>query len=64
MKYFFTKTAQQSLELLDVNLQKRIISKIHFFCNSTNPLIYAKNLTNLYAKFRFRIGDYRVFFDI
>jgi mRNA interferase RelE/StbE len=66
MKYrtYYTPNAKSHLDKLEYGLRKRIVAKIRFFRKSTNPLNYAKKLKNSSDLYRFRIGDYRVIFDI
>ena len=62
--YQLTSYAKKQLKRLPVNIQRRIIIKIKFFCQ-INPLIYADKLSNFeLGEFRFRIGNYRVIFDL
>ena len=61
----FTPKGANDLEKLPKDLQKRIIKKIQFFSNTTNPLLFSKPLVNLPpATHRFRVGDYRVAFYV
>jgi mRNA interferase RelE/StbE len=61
----FTDQAVNDLEKLPKDIQKRIIKKLEFFASSTNPLQLASILTNFeLGSYRFRIGDYRVIFDM
>lgn len=63
--YGWTNHARQQLKKLDPDLQRVIIKKLKYFLASPNPLTFAKRLKNLDAgQYRFRIGDYRVTFDV
>ena len=63
--YQFTKTSLKRFKKLPKDIQIRIIKKIGFFLSQPDPLIYAEVLTNSrIGKYRFRIGDYRVVFDL
>lgn len=63
-RYQFTSQSFRQLEKLPKKTQKRIINKLDFFCKK-NPLLYADKLTDLsIGSFRFRIGDWRVIFDL
>lgn len=64
MKFILTNNASHDLFSLDYNLQKRIISKVKFFCDQDNPMYFAKALNNCNWRFRFRIWDYRVIFTL
>ncbi|MBI2450854.1 MAG: type II toxin-antitoxin system RelE/ParE family toxin [Parcubacteria group bacterium] len=65
MKVFYTPKAAQQLEKLSRAIQKRIVIKMRFYARQENPIKFAKHLINrLEGNFRFRIGDYRVIFDI
>lgn len=65
MKYEFTNSGAKDLERLPLEIQKRIFKKLDYFTSSKNPLIFAENLINFeIGQYRFRIGDYRVIFDI
>jgi len=47
------------------SVQKRIAVKMRFYVSQKNPLKFARRLINpTEGMFRFRIGDYRVIFDI
>lgn len=63
--YQFTKTSFKRLEKLPKDIQIRILSKLDYFCQQDDPLTFAEPLTksNL-GEYRFRIGDYRVAFDL
>ncbi len=53
------------LEKLDRQTAHRIIEKLDFYLSTGNPLAYAKRLKNRdIGHYRFRIGDYRVIFDV
>ena len=50
---------------LPTDVQKRIAKKMRFYGSVQNPLKHAKKLTFYeLGDFRFRIGDYRVIFDV
>ncbi len=62
-KVLFTDRSKKDLKDLEFEVQKRIIEKLREF--SVNPYQYSKKLLNwTIGNFRFRIGDYRVAFDI
>jgi len=65
MEYRFTVSAIRDIKKLPKFIQKRIITKLDFFCKQENPLLFAKPLTDhRTGNFRFRIGEYRVIFDV
>lgn len=65
MIYRFKPTSFKELKKLPPNIQKRIINKLEFFLTSAEPITYADRLINSeLGQYRFRIGDYRVIFDI
>jgi mRNA interferase RelE/StbE len=60
----FSDKAARELKKLDKQVQKRIIEKLIHYANTEN-LAEAKKLTNpLLGEWRYRIGDYRVIFDL
>ena len=63
--YQFTKTSLRRFKKLPKDIQIRIIRKLDFFCLQENPLDFAEPLTRSdLGQHRFRIGDYRVAFDL
>lgn len=63
--YEFTSGARKDIKKLSPDLAQRIIKKLDYFISTTNPLDYADRLTNFeIGSYRFRIGDYRVIFDV
>ena len=67
MKYklFYTLKAKKDLLSLDKKIASKILDKLDFFINSEEPLKYAKKLVNKpTGAYRFRVGVYRVIFDI
>lgn len=63
--YQFTKTSLRHFRKLPKDIQIRIIEKLDYFCSQEDPLSFAETLTksNL-GSYRFRIGNYRVAFDV
>jgi len=62
-KVLITERAIKDIEKLDAKTKKRIGEKLKFY--SKEPLKYASKLiNNILGTYRFRIGDYRVIFDI
>ncbi len=67
MKYIieFSKRADTQFEKLERSVKKRIVNKLEWFVKTGKPLKYAKKLTNPKIEiYRFRIGNYRVLFDM
>lgn len=65
MKIFYTHRGAEELKSLPKPVQKRIVSKMRFYASQENPLTFAKRLVDVReGQFRFRIGDYRVIFDV
>ena len=65
MRYqvIYTHRAERDLDKLDNILRKRIGEKILKMAD--NPFLYAERLSEpQIGSYRFRIGDYRVIFDI
>jgi mRNA interferase RelE/StbE len=65
MKIFYAHKAAKQLRDLPRLIQKRIIQKMRFYAKHDNPLKFAEHLTDYKeGEFRFRIGDYRIIFDV
>ena len=65
MQINYTKSAIIDLQSLPRDIQKRIAQKMKFYENATNSLRFAEHLTDHKdADFRFRIGEYRIKFDV
>lgn len=61
----FKSSADRRFSKLPKDIQIKIIQKLEFFLSQEDPLVYAEFLTNpRIGTFRFRIGDYRVVFDL
>lgn len=57
--------AAKSLKKLPREVSLRISHKLDFWCESNFPLVFAENLHDFdLGSYRFRIGDYRVTFDV
>jgi len=61
----FRPQAEKDLKKLPANIQLQIIRKLKYFLSAADPLDFASRLkdTDL-GSYRFRIGDYRVIFDV
>ena len=59
----YTKTAVGDIRKLDTIAKKRIKKKLEEY--ATNPLLHAKKLVNsAIGSYRWRVGNYRIVFDI
>ena len=63
MNVYYTDTAKQQLKKLERPFQKRILDKVAVYASLPNPLEFAEPLAG-YDMYRFRVGDYRVAFQI
>lgn len=62
-KLYYTKSAFKDIRKLDAVARKKVKSKLELF--SKYPLSHARRLTDpALGKFRWRVGDYRVVFDL
>lgn len=65
MKIYYTYRAARQLAALPRFVQKRIAEKMRFFGEQNDPLEFAEPLTDYReGEYRFRIGNYRVTFDV
>ncbi len=65
MEIRYAQRAQDDLKALPKDMQKRIAKKMRFYASQQDPTRFAKRLVNFdEGMFRFRVGDYRVFFDV
>ena len=61
----YKKPAVKAIRKLTPAVQKRLKNKLEFFIAQNNPLNFAEPLTKpADAQYRFRIGSYRVLFDV
>ena len=64
-KLIYKKPAVKSIQKLPPQIKKRLKQKLEFFISQDNPLAFAKALTKpADAQYRFRVGNYRVLFDV
>ena len=64
-RYEFTPNSFKQFRKLDKQVQFRIIKKLDHYCSEPDPLAHADPITDPeLGEYRFRIGDYRVVFDI
>lgn len=61
----WSRCALDDLRRLDSAIADRVTRKVMWFCAQRRPLEFAKMLTGSFdSLYRFRIGDYRVFFEV
>ena len=64
-QYEFKPQAVEDLKKLPKDIQKKIIKKLEYFLSANDPVAFADILINFsIGQYRFRIGDYRVIFDL
>lgn len=63
MQIAYKPRALGQLAALSSSVRHRIINKIEFYASQDDPLVFAKRLSG-YGAYRFRVGSYRVIFDI
>ena len=65
MDLAFSPTALKQLSRLEKLVRERIVQKLDFYIAQKQPLQFAQKLTEAEAgEWRFRVGDYRVVFDV
>lgn len=62
----FKPSAQKQMNGLNKVTQQRLAKKLQFFISQPDPLDYAVKMADsgLDGQYRFRIGDYRIIFDL
>ena len=64
-KWEISQTGVDELKKIDRSFQKQIIKKMNYFVNSQKPLNFAKRMiSSEIGQYRFRVGDYRIIFDV
>lgn len=64
-RLFYTNRATKDLDRLDPHVALRITDKIERNSQLSNPLVHARHIAGSEPEmFRYRIGDYRVIFDV
>lgn len=64
-KLRYKKPAVKDIKALLVQIQRRLASKLEFFVSQDDPLSFAEPLTKpADAQYRYRLGDYRILFDV
>ncbi len=62
-KIILTARSVKDINKLDLSTKRRIGEKLRYF--SSEPLKHAKKLSNsIIGSYRFRVGDYRIIFDL
>lgn len=65
MKYSFKGKSIEEFSNLPRKVQLQIKNKLEFFMSAQDPLRFAEHLTDFdLGEYRFRIGDFRVSFDV
>ena len=65
MDIYYAHKAQNDLENLSKETQERIAKKMRFYATQKDPMKFAKRLVDSHeGEFRFRVGDWRIFFDV
>ena len=61
----FTKKSEKQFKKLDNQIKARSVEKLDFWCKTGSPMIFGESLHDFeLGSYRFRIGDYRVTFDV
>ena len=64
-RWEFTSKSRKELLKLDKQIQFKIIDKLDYYCSCPTPLMFAEPITDTeLGSYRFRIGSYRVIFDV
>jgi len=64
-RLLYKKPAVKDINSLSPQTRKRLGVKLEFFVSQENPLDFAEPLTKpADAQYRYRVGDYRVLFDV
>ena len=64
-RLLYKKPAAKDIQKLPTQIRKRLKTKLEWFIEQKNPLDVAEPLTKpADARYRFRVGSYRVLFDV
>lgn len=64
-EFFFKPSAEKQLNSLDRQIKIKILEKLKFYSLQDKPLQFAERTADdRFGDWKFRIGDYRVLFDI
>jgi mRNA interferase RelE/StbE len=65
MRIVFSRNIIKDIKKIDYKAQIRIKNKLLWFAEQKSPLDFAERLSeSKMGKYRFRIGDYRVIFEV
>lgn len=65
IRYEFTPKSVKQFRKLDKQVQFKILEKLDYYCSTGDPLVHADPISDKeLGDYRFRIGSYRVVFDI
>ena len=65
MKYDFKGNSTKEFSKLPRKAQIQIMEKLELYMSASSTLNFAEHLTDFdFGEYRFRIGDYRVSFDV
>lgn len=65
MEYAFKGNSIKEFSKLPRKVQLQIMGKLELYMSAPLPLSFAEHLTDFeFGEYRFRIGDYRVAFDV
>ena len=65
MKVVFSRHIIKDIKKIDHKAQRRIKKKLLWFADQEKPLDFAETINDKeIGQYRFRIGDYRVLFDV
>lgn len=61
----FKEKAAKEIDKLSSQVRERILKKLQFYSFQKNPLVFAEKLKDQrFGEYRFRVGDYRILFDV
>lgn len=64
-RLLYKKPAAKDIQKLPTQIRKRLKTKLEWFIGQASPLDFAEPLTKpADAQYRFRVGSYRVLFDV
>ena len=64
MNIEFTKRAKEDLDDLPKETAIRILGKLNFYAKQKKPLLFARALIGGMGEYRYRVGKYRIVFDV
>lgn len=65
MRILLARSASKDIKKCSPQLRQRIQTKLEFYAEQPDPLQFAKSLKQpADAEYRFRVGNYRVLFDV